>query len=346
MARLHLVSLIVVFVAAGCGDDSGDGVPVGDGSGATTTTGDGDGDGDGPLGPGWNTLPSVPGGPIQETAAVSVDGKVFVLGGFAEGFAVVDTVRVFDPQTREWSTAAPLPEAVHHANVAVVDGKIYVLGALQTLSFTPIGNVWEYDPANDDWTPRTPMSNGEARGSSFVGAIDRKIYVAGGLIGSQAVANVSVYDVDNDSWDDDLPDLPAVRDHGAFGVVDGVLYGIAGRRGGIATVEDTVFAFDPQVGDWQTLRPMPTARAGVASAVVGDVVVVAGGEGSNSDPGGVFPQVEAYRPSDDTWTTLDPMMTPRHGMGAAAIGNVFYTPGGATSQAFAAVDTHEALVLE
>jgi hypothetical protein len=39
------------------------------------------------------------------------------------------------------------------------------------------------------------------------------------------------------------------------------------------------------------------------------------------------------------------MVTPRHGMGAAAIGNSLYVPGGATVQAFGAVDTFEILTL-
>jgi len=349
-------ALSLSLVVAACGDDGGDNVVNGNGgsggSGGTTTGGDGDGDGDDggdtpPTEPGWATQPSVPGGPIQETAAVALDGKVYILGGFNEDAVVVDHVRVFDTASGEWTLAAPLPREAHHVNAVVADGKIFVTGALETRSFTPTGDVWVYDPATDEWdTSRTPMTAGEERGSSFVGAIDGTIYVAGGLVGPVAQAAFSSYDIANDEWNDELPNLPEIRDHGAFGVIDGVLYAVGGRRGGIATVENTVFIFDPAVGEWRTGEPMPTARGGVAAAVVGDLLVVAGGEGSNQDPGGVFPQVEAYRPADNTWLTLDPMPTPRHGMGAAGVGNVFYTPGGATSQAFGAVDTHEALVIE
>ena len=53
-------------------------------------------------------------------------------------------------------------------------------------------------------------------------------------------------------------------------------------------------------------------------------------------------ELEAYTP--DSWEALEPMPTPRHGTGAAELDGVIYVPGGATMQAFGAVDTHEAYV--
>jgi N-acetylneuraminic acid mutarotase len=89
---------------------------------------------------------------------------------------------------------------------------------------------------------------------------------------------------------------------------------------------------------------MPTARGGTACGVIGDRLVVVGGEG-NPAPGsrGVFPQVEAYDAAANAWQTLAPMRTPRHGMGAAAWDGKLYVPGGANQQAFGAVATHEIL---
>jgi hypothetical protein len=71
-------------------------------------------------------------------------------------------------------------------------------------------------------------------------------------------------------------------------------------------------------------------------------IVVAGGEGNPAAATGVFDAVEAYDPAGDAWTALAPMPTPRHGTGAATLGRTLYLPGGATVQAFGAVDTHEA----
>ena len=45
----------------------------------------------------------------------------------------------------------------------------------------------------------------------------------------------------------------------------------------------------------------------------------------------------------DTWTTGSPMVSPRHGTGAAALDGVLYMPGGASVQAFGAVATVESV---
>ena len=91
---------------------------------------------------------------------------------------------------------------------------------------------------------------------------------------------------------------------------------------------------------------MLTPRAGAAAAIVGGRFLVVGGEGNEEAASGVFPQVEANDPLSDAWSSLPPMPTPRHGMGAAAVGATLYVPGGADVQAFSAVDTHEAFTVE
>ena len=66
-----------------------------------------------------------------------------------------------------------------------------------------------------------------------------------------------------------------------------------------------------------------------------------GGEGNAASQSGVFPQVEAYDARADRWESLAPMPTPRHGIGAAVVGDRIWVPGGATLQGFGAVPTHE-----
>jgi len=56
---------------------------------------------------------------------------------------------------------------------------------------------------------------------------------------------------------------------------------------------------------------------------------------------GVFAENEVYDPGKDSWQSLEPMLTPRHGTGGASLGGIFYVPGGATRQGYGAVDTNE-----
>jgi hypothetical protein len=78
---------------------------------------------------------------------------------------------------------------------------------------------------------------------------------------------------------------------------------------------------------------MPTARSGIAAAVLAGKIFVVGGEA----PSGTFSQVEAYDPPSNRWNTFAPLPTPRHGLGAVAVGGRLYviaggpTPGGSAS---------------
>jgi N-acetylneuraminic acid mutarotase len=70
---------------------------------------------------------------------------------------------------------------------------------------------------------------------------------------------------------------------------------------------------------------LPTARSGIAAAVLGNRIYVFGGEA----PSGTFDTVEAFEPAADRWTTWAPMPVARHGLGAAAIGSrIFVVSGG------------------
>jgi N-acetylneuraminic acid mutarotase len=324
---------IAVCVALGCGgEDTGtrpDGA-TGDGAPATCTDD-----------PGWTAAPPVAGGPVQETAAVALDGKIYVIGGFDAAPAIVDTVRVFDTASCTWSAGPSLPRAVHHANAAVVDGTIYVLGSM-VAGFASIGDVWAWNPMTDaGWIPRASMPIGTQRGSAVVGAIDGVIYLAGGLRNG-AVAQLSSYTPATDAWNTSLPPLPQINDHGCGGVVNGKLYVTGGRMGTTGSRSSMVFEYTPGA-TWVSRAAMPTARGGTACGVIGERIIVVGGEGNPNSPLGVFSEVEAYDAVQDRWDPLPPMVTPRHGMAAAAWNGALYVPGGASRELFGAVDTHEVL---
>ena len=101
-----------------------------------------------------------------------------------------------------------------------------------------------------------------------------------------------------------------------------------------------------EANNWTELPPMPTPRSGIAGAVVTGSLVVFGGEGNDDDPDGVFGEVEAYDPVAGAWTQLPRMPTPRHGIGAAVIGDVVYIPGGGPVEGFGVTGVHEIFVPE
>ena len=132
--------------------------------------------------------------------------------------------------------------------------------------------------------------------------------------------------------------MPTARNHLAGGAIGGRLYAVGGRPPLTLAVLEV---FDTVTGAWTTRAPMPTGRSGHAAAVLRGCLYVFGGEGNSSTPSGVFPQNEVYDPGADTWTSLAPMPSPRHGIGAAVVGNRIFVPAGATVQGFGASGTNE-----
>src|SRR5262249_40031431 len=143
----------------------------------------------------------------------------------------------------------------------------------------------------------TSMPAGTERGAGGTAAIGSKVYVAGGLRQNVSVADFSAYDTPTDTWEI-LPSFSEPRDHLVAGSTGEKFYALGGRRN--SALRGNVDEFDPATGAWIAKAPMLTARAGTAGAVVGNRIIVAGGEGSPK-PSGVFPDNEIYDPSSDTW---------------------------------------------
>lgn len=164
-----------------------------------------------------------------------------------------------------------------------------------------------------------------------------EIFVFGGSRNAQTVAEASVYDATNDAWLE-LPDMPEPREHCVAGTIGGKIYIVGGRADGIGGFEPTSLEFDPAAPGYVQKAPIPTPRGGIAGAVLRDKLFVFGGEGNDAVMSGVFPNADAYDPATNSWEALPPMDIPRHGLGAAALGERIYLPGGATTEGAGAVD--------
>src|SRR4249920_1291549 len=97
--------------------------------------------------------------PDEELYGVTVNGKLYVIGGWGEGKARGANYE-YDPATDKWTKKKSMPRPAHHAALAAANGKIYVCGGFvppdQTQiptggAWQPIDDMWEYDPAVDSW---------------------------------------------------------------------------------------------------------------------------------------------------------------------------------------------------
>ncbi len=77
---------------------------------------------------------------------------------------------------------------------------------------------------------------------------------------------------------------------------------------------------------WATLKPMPTARAGLGVAVVNGKIYAIGGDRDGTV--GWTGINEMYDPATDTWTTKTPMPSAREDFGIAVVQKKIYIIGG------------------
>ncbi|MCI0434022.1 MAG: hypothetical protein L0271_10265 [Gemmatimonadetes bacterium] len=89
-----------------------------------------------------------------------------------------------------------------------------------------------------------------------------------------------------------------------------------------------VWACEPYCGSWSVANPMPTAREGLAAAVVGGKIYTIGGDATFDwcSPGKSV--VEIYDPASDSWSAGSAMPTPRNLLAAASVGGRIYAFGG------------------
>ena len=276
----------------------------------------------------------------QEVGSAELNEMIYVVGGFRQDRGTAATVEIYDPQSDTWSEIEPMPIAVNHPAAASVEGKLYVIGGYQGPGLrNPTDALQEYDPQQEQWVLKSPMP--DARGGLAAAVISGKIYAVGGARG-EAVGSVAAYDPSTDSWTMLAP-LPTARDHLGVIAVDGKLYAIGGRNSGSFTL-DVVESYDPLADRWEALPPMPTGRSGHAVAVLGSCLYAMGGEGNPQTPDGMFDEVEVFDIATEQWASLEPMPTPRHGMGAVSFIERIFIIGGATVAGFGATGTTEAFL--
>ncbi|TEA21043.1 Kelch-like protein terF [Colletotrichum sidae] len=300
----------------------------------------------------WKDLAQIPDVPRQEHTAVAINSStIAIVGGITgttESGAWLNSnlLSLYDIPTNTWTNAAPLPVALNHPNAAVVDGKIYLLGGLaasanETGTWRATPESWVYDAIHDVWTPTAPFPLGTERGSAAVGVSGKTIYLAGGLRyidtstgGTMStVDEVSAFDTASGTWTSftSVP-LPQPRDHAGGAVVDNKFYVIGGRHiAGRLIVSDTVYVLDlgdVEAGWTSSSAVLPTARAGHATAVIGNRIYTFGGEGDLRASSGVFGQSEVLCTSTGSWKSLGAMQHPRHGGAAVAVDGAVYIPGG------------------
>ena len=311
-----------------------------------------------------------------EVAVTALEGKVYVAGGLESDGEASGLVHEYDPKADEWRAVVPLPSARHHLALVSSRGWLWAIGGYLA-DDDATGEVWSWKPGRAAWTrePRLRHARGALAGSE----VDGRIFAIGGATSFRGDGRLSGaverLDPGADEWVQ-LEDLAEPRDHLAaaathtrsflhadsFGedagaprdeaFTSGEVYVVAGRKlsleSNVARI-DVLRSADPDLRDWAWGNPtfeMPRSRGGLSAVVLAGSVIAFGGE----ELRGTIAPVDVLHPGGDTvdyyWCGAPPLPTPRHGLGAAVIGNRVYVVGGGPEPGLTVSGANEILRLE
>jgi N-acetylneuraminic acid mutarotase len=292
----------------------------------------------------WYTRPDLPTA-RSHAAAATVNGLIYLIGGQLytpepEGLqtAVRDgtgsmaaitapplrSVDVYDPDRTfsPYRRAAPLPSARSQTNgAAVINGKIYVSGGVDSTSYTWTKTLFIYNPATNSWTKGADMPHRTSGGVS--GVINGKLYVVTTPLVDAAtgMSRAYRYDPATNNWTS-LAGTIYPHYAGSGGAVGGKLYvvGAFAEKQSHGEVEE----YDPATNVWTFKGRRPVARGGAAGAVINGKLYVAGGVADHS----ITDKHEVYDPANNIWTERKVMLAPRYGAAAVRRNGILYLLGG------------------
>jgi N-acetylneuraminic acid mutarotase len=131
------------------------------------------------------------------------------------------------------------------------------------------------------------------RNHTTAAAVNGKIYVIGGRVGAAFIglaSDISVveeYKPATDKWSSPRARMPTARSALGSGAINGKVYVAGGEFQDphmMATFK-AVEAYDPASDSWSIMPSMPVSRHGLAAGVIGNRLILVGGDVQSSGSG-------------------------------------------------------------
>ena len=212
--------------------------------------------------------------PIYGSAAVYLNGSIYLIGGVAGNGTVLNSVLVYTDG--HWAYSTPLPFRLAYEMAVVYDGTILVIGGLNSSGISP----YVLEMTSDGWkvlsdSMPVPVYDGIA----FV--YGDKVYVVGGYNGTGSSIyfppsnKVQVFDPLTRTWSiiGETPVPLAASDY----LFNGTALFVVGGYIGYNVYTSSAFMYYPDANTWVRLPDAPGALAGGSVAYVNGIYVVLGG---------------------------------------------------------------------
>jgi len=271
----------------------------------------------------WQTLKEMPES-SSGMAAVSYEGRIFVIGG-TRGGTVSGAVSAYNSTGDSWSENAAKPTSVTGSSAVLIGEKIYMPGG-QGQDGIPTTTLEIYDPRTDHWETAAPMPKALSRFA--LAALEGTLFVFGGWDGADFSDAVYQYDAAEDIWHEREP-MPSTRADSAAAVL-GTKIILTGGENASGSLKDT-WAYFPQrevdgENAWEKRADLPASRTGFSLTELAGSLYLAGGLTESVDNAEALLR---YDDATDRWEGLEPPPNLIGVMpGMAAQGNFVHIFGG------------------
>jgi N-acetylneuraminic acid mutarotase len=256
------------------------------------------------IGWGWQGRAPMPEPRHVYDGTVILEGKIYVMGGHAEG-KIFNLLQRYDPETNEWATLAPMSKARRSLASTVLNGKIYAIGGYGTSS------VEIYDPKSNSWSPGPSLPT--SLDSATAITVNGKILLVGGRTSFQGKDQVLELDPATDQWTPKAP-LPMARNAAKLILFQGKIWAIGGSAG------TRVDLYDPAKDSWTEGAPLATARHWPVAWLANGKIFVAGGEPHGKNDVTTSQTIETYDFDAKKWISCGTLPEAKNGSAAIVFG--------------------------
>ena len=268
----------------------------------------------------------------RAVAAATLDGIVYVSGGWNGEATQLDRVDAYDPVGRFWRPAPALGVARSQHSLVAARGRLWAVAGWSA-DLGLVAEIESWAPGEAGWRTITRLPT--PRREPGVALLGDRLIIAGGFNGASDAdldgysGVVEAYDLTTGTWVS-LASMPTPRRGLALVNVDGALYALGGYNaddGFLGVIE----RYDAGRDAWQPVNWTMAPRTWAAGLSDGEAIVLIGG----FDGSGPLARVERIDTRTETVCAMAPLRIARSWLAAAPLpGGRALTVGGETRAGF------------
>lgn len=280
----------------------------------------------------WSRLPPCS-APLYDAGAAQIGDQLYVFGGYHSLDDVSDKVRILDLKTGRWLAEREAVANLAQSHCAITtDGErfIYIAsGQLGNQCHPAIPDVWSYDTIDDEWAKLPPLP--AARYAGTMQLWRSKLHFVGGAMHDRWTPAadhwnllVSKGQTIDETWRKQRS-IPVGGMHRGSAIIEDQLFVFGGQQGDFIAIPDDPdckcdgltqetyladsFRLDEPEGEWNRISnmPIPASHTDFSTVEIDGRVLIIGGQ-IYKDPTSFYLRltsaIQEYDPKSDRWSIV------------------------------------------